>query len=92
MTSTMRQYLELSDFGKSFCADVLAVNADDEILAHAVNVGQLAEGLRAGVSGGKVSTGMQQSDASATPAGQLSGGEYFRFLHPYDKEEFDFYD
>jgi hypothetical protein len=92
MTETMKQYLALSDYGKAFCGDLLAVHVDEATLLEAVEYGQLAEGLRAGVSGGKISTGMQQSDASATPAGRLSGGEYFRFLHPGAQEEPEAYD
>jgi len=40
------EFASLSDYGKIFAADYLAVHADDEVLEQAVRYGQKAQGFQ----------------------------------------------
>jgi hypothetical protein len=83
MTNTMRDYLALGDYGKSFTADVLAVHVDDETLAYAVHVGQLAETFKDGASA--LNPPLAGAEKGAAP--KITGGEWSRFLNPGVREE-----
>ena len=83
------KYAAMSDFGKQFVADFLAVHASDELLAQAIQYGQAADTLP---NRNAVRNGDSLLPLVPLECKPITGGEYFRFLHPNAPEEPESYD